>query len=326
MDSSGEKEAGSIESNLEFRLFVSLVKEMLLRPEYLFPYVWAQRQYRSDSYQAASASQLGDLFFDTFGTYLSQESLGKTWDRRVGKEKGDFQFENTGISHKEGLKPIVTAFWTAGQGDGYRTPRQPTWNFEHAITFTYTPLNVRMKAIFVDSGTVHKIKIRHLNHKTIEACTQESLICLGHFDAHSLWITQTWTCQQWSEFTIHDVRRILAPHSLLDFDFWILDSANDAQRIIQESLGELELKIPEIPLLPGIYFLEKHLLQGVHLTSNNRAHVVSSEDLIRAMSRSVESGSFVRLPLWPAIYADMRPASLYAIRRRQFDDMLAPRE
>ncbi len=326
MDSPGEKEAESIESNLEFGLFVSLVKDMLARQEYLFPYVWAQRQYRSDSYQMASASQLEDLFYDTFGTYLRQESLGKTWDRRVGNEKWDFQFENTGISHKEGLKPIVTAFWTAGQGDGYRTPTQPTWNFEHAITFTYTPLNVHMKATILDSGTVQKIKIRELNHKTIGVCTQESLICLGHFDAHSLWITQTWTCQQWSEFTIHDVRRIIAPHSLLDFDFWILDSANNVQRIIQEFLGELELKIPEIPLLPGIYFLEKHLLQGVHLTSNNRAHMVSSEELIRAMSRSVESESFVRLPLWPAIYADMRPANLYAIQRRQFDDMLAPRE
>lgn len=326
MDNENSAKTNYLNSEIEFRLFVSLVRDMFTRPEYLFPYVWAQRQYRSDSYQMASAGQLEDLFYDTFGTFLRQEALGKTWDRRVGKEKWDFQFENTGISHKEGLTPIVTAFWTAGKGDGYRTPTHPTWNFEHAITFTYTPLNVRMNAFILDTGKDQKIKVRELNHKTIETCKQESLIGLGQFDEQSLWITQTWTLKQWSEFTIHEVRRILAGRSLLEFDFWILDPVESLQKIIQESQKEFEVKIPEVPLLPGIYFLEKHLLQGVHLMSNNRAHMVSSGELVRAMSASVESGSFVRLPLWPAIYADTRPANLYAIQRRQFDEMIAPRE
>jgi len=326
MDNNDEKEVSSIASNLEFRLFISLVKDMLSRPEYLFPYIWAQRQFRSDSYQMASASQLEDLFYDTFGTFLRQESLGKTWDRRVGKEKWDFRFENTRISHKEGLTPVVTAFWTAGKGDGYRTPTQPTWNFEHAITFTYTPLKVPMNASLLDSGKALKIKVHPMSHKTFAVCKQDSLIGLGQMVKHSLVIFQTWTVKQWSEFTIQEVRQILAGRSLLEFDFWIIDSTMNVLKMIQESPGKFEIKIPEVPLLPGIYFLEKHLLQGVHLTSNNRAHMVSSNELVRAMTRSIVSGSFVRLPLWPAIYAHMRPANLYAIQRRQFDEMIAPRE
>jgi hypothetical protein len=326
MNGPSVKAVGSIEVNMKFRQFIALVKDMFSRPEYLFPYVWAQRQFRSDSYQMASASQLEDLFYDTFGTFLRQESLEKTWDRRVGKEKWDFQFEKTGISHKEGLQPIITAFWTAGKGDGYRTPTQPTWDFEHAVTFTYTPLNVPIKASFLMAGKVEKIKVRQVNHKTIDGCKESSLIGLGHIEGRSLEIVQTWTLKQWNELTIHEVRRILAGRSLLEFDFWIIDARPVVQEFIQDSRGDIELEMLDVPLLPGIYFLEKHLLQGVHLTSNNRAHMVSSGELVQVMNQTSKSELFVRLPLWPGIYADMRPANLYAMQRRQFDEMIAPRE
>ncbi len=326
MGSDNTLDANDSNSKIEFRLFVSLVRDMLTRLEYLFPYIWAQRQYRSDSYQMASAGQLEDLFHDTFGTYLNHLSPGTLWERRRGKEKWDFRFGNTGISHKEGLRPVVAAFWTAGQGPGYRTPMLLTWNFEHAISFSYTPLNVGIMGSARISGKEHKVRIRALNHKTLQTAPDSSLIGLGQIDQGVLQIDEIWSIQEWRNFTVHDVRRSFGKRNPLDFDFWILDSKANLKEAIKESIDGLQFAVPEVPLLPGIYFLEKEHLQGVHLTSNNRAHLIAQDELTMVMKRAVRNRTFISMPLWPGIFADMRPANLYAIQRRQFDEMFAPRE
>ncbi len=326
MDNENSADANYSNSKIEFCLFVSLVRDMLTRPEYLFPYVWAQRQYRSDSYQMASAGQLEDLFHDTFGTYLNHLSSGTPWERRRGKEKWDFRFGNTGISHKEGLEPVIAAFWTAGQGPGYRTPTLLTWNFEHAISFSYTPLNVVIMGSALLSGKEQKVRIRALNHKTLEKGSDSTRIGLGQIDQGVLRIDEIWSIQEWRSFTVKDARRSLGIRNPLDFDFWILDAKVDLKSALKESIDGLQLALKEVPLLPGIYFLEKEHLQGLHLTSNNRAHLVSQDELARVMKLAVQSGTFVSMPLWPGIFADMRPANLYAIQRRQFDEMLAPRD
>lgn len=62
--------------------FMRMTVDMLWRDEFLFPYLWAQRQYRDHQYQMASAAQLEDLFFDILGACVRQHVPGEIFDRR----------------------------------------------------------------------------------------------------------------------------------------------------------------------------------------------------------------------------------------------------
>ena len=59
---------------------------MLAIEDYLFPYVWAQRQFRDDNYQMGSQALLEDMFFDTFGDYLQRYDPSARLERRAGRE------------------------------------------------------------------------------------------------------------------------------------------------------------------------------------------------------------------------------------------------
>lgn len=54
----------------------SLLEGMLSKPEYNFPIVAAQYQYRERYYGLSSAAMLEDLFFDAMSNYISTTSPG----------------------------------------------------------------------------------------------------------------------------------------------------------------------------------------------------------------------------------------------------------
>jgi hypothetical protein len=124
--------------------FLSEVEQMMSNADYLFPYIWSQRLFRQDNYQMASQALLEDMFFDTMGDYLNRGGSGHEWHRRTGAEPWDYRFDLHGFSHKEGLTPIITTVWQAGDGPGNRTPKWSHASFTEPVVFSYTPTNVKI--------------------------------------------------------------------------------------------------------------------------------------------------------------------------------------
>lgn len=81
--------------------FLHSLKGMFEQPEYHFPIVAAQYQYRERYYGLAGAAMLEDLFFDAFSGYLRKSEPSAALLRPPRGEKGyDYEFNGMKLSHK----------------------------------------------------------------------------------------------------------------------------------------------------------------------------------------------------------------------------------
>src|SRR4051794_39612055 len=89
---------------------ISALEQMFSRGEFLFPFVAAQRQYRTHYYGLQSAALLEDLFFDAFSNYLAQYRPDRRFERPPRGQKGwDYRYQGMEVSHKVGLRPQAIA-------------------------------------------------------------------------------------------------------------------------------------------------------------------------------------------------------------------------
>lgn len=327
-----DAEYSALEEHL--RKFLDMAQDMLTRDEFLFPYLWAQRQFREDQYQMASAAQLEDLFFDTLGAYVNQYVPGEEFSRRQGSEPWDYMFAGEALSHKEGIQPGLTAVWQPGEGPGNRQVKYARWDFRHPVVFVYTPRSVSVRWTSSggceagDASQFHG-QIWHVSHGSLELPSLRTApIFLGRLHGNTLEVLQGWDREEWTSLGVHELRAVVGQPRPLEVDFWLDKSGRviDLLGASNSNPGEaVNLALESDPLMPGLYVFPPDELSDVPLASNNKAHFVPKEQVERLMRQAVASGRFVPLPMWPMEFADVTPPNLYAQQRRRYDEYMAAR-
>jgi hypothetical protein len=314
--------------------FMHMAIEMLGRDEFLFPYLWAQRQYRDDQYQMASAAQLEDLFFDTLGAFVRQHVPGEVFDRRQGKEPWDYAFAGLRLSHKEGKTPSLTAIWQPGLGQGNKEPLYETWNFQHPVVFVYTPKTV--KCSWRSGIPIHNSEPKELtgfcmpvSHDALALKSNaNAMVLFASLEGRSLTANRMWTMQEWQQLSVHDLRALVGSPRQSFTDFW-LDQTRKTTGL--GSLPRHDVQFPVTlalqtqPLMPGLYLLTPRELSDLPLESNNKAHYIPRKTLQPAMEAARTAGRFIPLPLWTMEFADVTPPNLYAQQRKRYDEFMAAR-
>lgn len=327
--------------------FLGYVSKMLERPDFLIPLAAAQRQFRADSYQMASASQLEDLFHDALSMYLREAFPGVVMNRRTGKELWDYEVGGLRLSHKESVaSPSLAVWWTAGrkEGDSKRyQPMQPTWTYEVPIVFVLASpvgsasfLSRASSSLFGQATHVLKsggpLGSRAIRGK-IPVSGQYGLALLSFDDLGSvrnegssrLWeVLETWRPGGWENLNFHDVWPSLGGDGLSRRDLWLFP-----QREFKALAGpqgyptHLEFVDETVP--PGIFVLEGAGLREMPLIANNRAHLVDPDYVITLLQEALRAGLYTPFPSWYAHFAEMTPPNLYAQQRVQFEHLFAPR-
>ena len=302
---------------------LELLVRMNSRPEYHFPFVAAQNQFRERYAGMTSAAMLEDLFFDSMNNYVRTNEPGVQLDRPPRGEKGyDYEIYGARISHKVSMagSTQIAALWDA-------TKNIDIWNFDTPIsltcgnysksglkvlgqedgkiskTTTLTPVGKRSvikrdEALVVSRfGKTNLIEVLHIWHPINEGDLADSI----PFD-------EMWSLlapQVTSFFPANEVELFLVPFS----------------KIRNLAPGDILLASDDDVFRPGTYLLRKDKLQNVKLEKNNRALLVPKKTVAAIMKDSANAGDFVPMGNWYSAYASSAPPDLYLAQRTEFDHM-----
>lgn len=305
--------------------FLAVIDEMFAKDEYFVPYVWAERQYRDDNYQMGSQSLLEDLFFDTLGDFLHKDQPDAIWHRRSGKEPWDYRYNDLEVSHKEAITPLFTESWKPGQGPNHVIPRIPTATFSHPITLVYTPKRAYTQ-VQVTSGieSALELKLIALNYTTIELSHVDNapVIACERLEG-KLKIIEVWTRAEWNRLDFLTLRKQLGVNKLSKREIFHLSSPKNLD--LEFLKGLTELIITREDLQSGIYFLEKSTLVDVPLIANNKAHFPNKQTVSALMDSALCNQRYIRLPVWPTVFAKTATPDLYKIQKEQYDLLFSAR-
>jgi hypothetical protein len=335
---SDPKRAINKENDVE--LFLHYVSDMLERADFLIPLVAAQRQFREDNYQMASAAQLEDLFHDALGMFLRENHPRVTVSRRSGNELWDYAVAGTKFSHKESQSAGFAVWWTGGNNVGGKyLPRRATWDYEYPIVFVYTALSgsldweiqagkrpsgggIESSGRFTGSLGLKAIK------KSSSGVGKDALVMATPIGPDTLRVERVWPAGTWEDADFHSMWPELGGPGLAARDLW-LDKQPKRGGSGLVALGPrakgAHIKFTQTPLLPGIYVFTNDELQSIPLVANNRAHSAAPEFVQTLMRRAATAGRFIPFPLWFAHFAEAAPPNLYGQQRAQFETLFAPR-
>ncbi|WP_405037691.1 hypothetical protein [Serinicoccus sp. LYQ131] len=317
--------------------FLDYVSRMLERSDFLLPLAAAQRQFRADSYQMASAAQLEDLFHDALATYLREAHPNVDLVRRQGKELWDYGVGGTKFSHKESAKnPTFAVWWTAGtKTDKGYVPLKETSDYEYPVVFVLaSPIgDLSLRPLDSDgnvSSTSSPMRLyKSLGAHAITSSTpvpdgRYDLVLLDNLEGRRFELQRTWTRGTWENLNFAETWIHLGGEGISTRDLWMVRHGlphSDGELFGPDSTWGLEGN----SLLPGIYVLEGAQLQQMPLTANNRAHLVRPDYVLQMLRKAEESGRYRPMPTWYAFFADMTPPNLYAQQRVQYERLFAPR-
>jgi hypothetical protein len=317
--------------------FVNVLREMFSRDEYLIPYVWAQRLLRRDNYQMASQALLEDMFYDTLGDFLNRNAPQHSLVRRSGAEPWDYKFDQTGFSHKEGMKKLIVSKWQAGEGPKNKIPRWPTWTFTEPVTFVYTnprcsldlELHLQSKSGYESTlkSAMKPLSLESTRDKAFQKTHAYLVVMHRERSRTSIEISHVLPVGSWRTMDYRKLRGLIGDDPLSADFLWFNLTQRQARTGIdllgQEFPIRGEITSEELP--SGVYVLEQSSLVQLPQESNNKAHFVVGSTMDALMKQARSRDFFVPLPLWPALYTDMTPPNLYHDLRSRYDALFQAR-
>ena len=309
----------SSEVDERLSLFGEVLAQMLGRPEFLYPFVAAQEQYRKRYYGLASAAMLEDLFYDALSSFIRNHKPSLRLRRQTTGNSGtDYCFEGLEVSHKvskSGAESIA-ALWDA-------TREVETWTFDSPICFVSSRYS--RTRISASRGT-SRLSLRQL----LQGAE------IGDGDAVIL--------VRWSELgTAVTIEQIFDAASgpvdeVLPFNqVWrLLSNIDGADRgsnafelfatrrsnLRDLSVG-MEVEIDRGILRPGAYLFDRSWLSNLAVTRNNRAVLVPKQTVAELMDRASACGTFTPLSTWFGIFGGLEPPDLYLTQRTSFDRLFS---
>lgn len=318
--------------------FVLAVRKMFQEDEYLIPYAWAQRKFRKDNYSMQSQGLLEDMFYDTFGHYLNRKGHGAALERRSGKEPWDYRYQGATFSHKEAAKFLFTAVWQPGEGKGNKTPKHPSWTFEHNVVFSYFPTITRASLRWERDGAAGRARINQttaslMTHAALRSATtsqqsKPAFILIGAVEGDFLSVRQVLSLDQWRNESLGSLKARIGEQPLASTSLWITQptkalsaSGFDWGR----DFANVRFSFLERPFFSGVYVFPKSFLANVPMVSNNKAHFPKPDFIRQQMNKAVNDGHFISVPRWPDVFANTRPPNLYQQIRNEYDELFRAR-
>ena len=306
---------------LETDRFASILSEMFSSPEFHYPFVAAQQQFRERYYGMSSAAMLEDLFFDSLSSYLRAHRPGEELNRPPRGEKGyDYEFSGIKISHKvskNGPTPLA-ALWDATRTD------ITEWTFDFPICF-------------VSGGYSKKVKLKPLLAGRILQCELPSpQIVVGPGDGLIL--------GDWSSNDEFRIQKIIEPKSsgeiskVVSFQSIWADvnqlsnsglKANNIEIFVVRNISHPQLAEGQLFSLqgdcfrPGTYIFDRSRLSHVPVEHNNRAVLVPKSKVTELMKAAQSESSYVPLTIWFGAFAGLNPPDLYLSQRTHYDQMFS---
>jgi hypothetical protein len=294
----------------------ALLKSMASRPEYHFPIVAAQRQYRERYYGLSSAAMLEDLFLDAIVHFVSTHRPDVKIERPPRGEKGwDYSFDDLKMSHKVSSSgpPDIAVLWDATKTNlthyTYKSPISLT-------TGGYSPNSVRLSTPtgeeFMGKPAKRDAQVRF----------GSSLVLLRWPEGESGQVLFRWVSdrpgavqdvfgfrQIWAEVARAFAQDIPANHLEL-----LLLSGN-----ADELEPRTTIRVSST-YRPGTFLIADTALVDLPVKTNNRAVLIDKKIIAKLMATSAVHELFIPMPIWFAAYAGDRPPDLYLSQKRSFDD------
>jgi len=298
------------------------IKEMLNKPDFLFPFVASQQQFRTHYYGLTAASILEYFFIDMYSSYLSTFDPVNKLELPPHGEKGwDYGLNNYRVSHKV-AKNIgdVSTLW-----DATISP-ESKFNAEYSIFYSLSQ----------HQGQKGKM-IHGLNHFNIYPISEEKInakikpnqsIILVNKNNDNTWeVLDVRKNSQSSTVNLEDLISFREIWRSLSQKLSI--SANSIEIYLIENIV-----LEEIPLgskveilfnfFPGFYLLEKEKLIDILLRANNRSSFLIPKSVIREnLIKSRNDENFVQMPTWFGAYAPPKPPNLYLSQKQDYDNFFA---
>lgn len=300
----------------------SLLQGMLSKPEYNFPIVAAQFQYRERYYGLSSAAMLEDLFFDAMSNYISTTSPGTILLRPPRGEKGwDYSIDGEKISHKVSKAgPIpIAALWDATRTD------IKSWTFDFPVSFTnggYSPKSLKGKVLNSEIKRTFKPLVRDSQASIGDKVVLVSWPSSGNAEIIHLWEVPTkgqildWLGFQliWLPLTAKLAKGLAANH----IEVFTVNSGTDFDEI------EIGRELVFDPChRPGTFLFDTPALQDLPVVRNNRAVLIDQKIVENLMVDAYDKGLFVPMPSWFAAFAGDQPPDLYLAQKNEYDKLFS---
>jgi hypothetical protein len=298
--------------------FLHSLNGMFEQPEYHFPIVAAQYQYRERYYGLAGAAMLEDLFFDAFSGYLRKSEPSVTLLRPPRGEKGyDYEFNGMKLSHKVSKAgPVeIAALWDATRLDVQE------WTFDYPINFTSSGYS---KSV-VRAAEIHDERPLQLlpASSNQELAAGDSTVLVKWIANRKLQVVQVWRTDSPA-----DIKTRL-PFGELWKEVAIEASsetkANQLELFVVRRASRIKLEkgdtfIPNDECFrPGTYVFEQSGLTKIPVAHNNRAILIPRAFVAALMHQSLNDGNYVPTTTWFSIYAGLNPPDLYLAQKADYD-------
>lgn len=301
---------------------VNAIESMLSKPDFLFPFIAAQRQYRDHYYGLTAAALLEYYFIDMLSYYLSVHESGKKLETPShGQREWDYELDGIQVSHKVGEKiSQISGLW-----DATWTPKDGLYSFGNPIVYSIVNYTNLWGMLEIAGHNLHIASLSQCNRGLVEP-KQRVLI-----------VSRSGT--KWK--VLKDLVNIGEDRShisdLISFkDIWqsnsrtLNEQANSIEMFVVKKL-KMNENLPNLEgsegainfkFLPGLYFLRKEQLQNIKVTKNNRSNVLVPTDVVKEkMQSAFNDGLFVYMPSWFSAYSVSRPPDLYLSQKKSYDDL-----
>lgn len=301
---------------------ISSMELMLKKPDFLFPFVASQKQFRTHYYGLTAAALLEYFFIDMYSSYLSQfDPVNKLELPPHGTRGWDYALTGYRVSHKV-AKHIsnVSALWDATIDDNYNL-----YNSEDSIMYSLSQHAKQNGKLIYNEFTLKIKPISEFNNSKIKP--NESILLVNKVDKF------LWKVIDLKKNATNDT---LYADELIPFrSLWQNYSqafASHANSFEMYLVGaEIKSEIPiesivhiEFDFFPGLYLLGKEFLKDIQLTKNNRSNFLIPAAVIKQnLATAIECDRFIAMPTWFESYAPPRPPNLYLSQKQDYDYFFA---
>ena len=295
----------------------SLMQQMLSNTDWLIPIATAQRTYRSVYYGMTATALLEDVHFDAMSNWISKFAPTITLEkpsRGAKAPEGDYVINSLAVSHKSMDGPASTGVhWDALVAAKRSDSGAPgLWSSTTPMMVISAKHEKLTAEIYDGPRLVGTVRAIYPAAKKPPGRKSLALVSWGRdiFVVHHLLDSVPDFSEFWLQLSLLTSKG-LAPNEV------------DLAWVPNELVPQRKYRVAPI-VRAGCFVLSKAQLTNIKLGQNNRASLIMQDEMRRLLSESESQGRFTPIPLWPSIYAGVRPPDLFLGLKAQFDDRFSP--
>jgi hypothetical protein len=302
---------------------IKAFQNMLQRPDYIFPFVSAQRQFRDHYYGLTSAALLEYFFIDMLVNYFTHHDSMRVVDLPPHGAKGwDYSVDGLKVSHKVGEDiSEISGLW-----DATKKPINGVMSFDDSIVYSVSQYkdkwgklrasNYEMQVTSLAQSQNYlnysiKYKQRLLVTKRI-GNSWEILEDKIYLDGPSIEASEFLPFKE-----IQKKYQSILSNNANDFEIFLAKPT-----IANSKLANLTGEVVSIDFkfFPGLYLLREDTLKDIVVTGNNRSKSLIPRHTVKEkMNQAVSNGLFSFMPTWFTAYSANRPPNLFLAQKQEYE-------